>query len=461
NQSTDAEINTTTEEQLRDWFEKKLLTEAGARRPVVQETNTTEGMPNSIVERLVSLYILHIEDRGAQIPLYEIVHDRFVEPILRSNQAWRLEREKAHANERGRNARRVFIASLSILILLMFVIILVATILVNQTNNDALAAITKVANDNATAHYVDNVYAAWEATRVPGLGVMPTISLTKTPFAYFVETATAQASLANDWTIQPTKFDNIEMVRVPAGCFWMGYLLGDINERPVFEECPGQYWIDRYEVTKSQYEVVEGNATQDSTSPRGDVPKTNISWEDAIKYCMDAHPHRNSRLPTEIEWEYAARGPNSLLFPWGNTSPGSFVVYGPSFLPGAPQAGTLTPQGPVYPRPESVRDDKGGPARPQGASWVGAYDMSGNVREWTMTLYQAANYALLAEADNSATTQSPILGPTLLPPAGERVARGGTYASLNNDAIRPSARDPIPAYRGQPDTGFRCIIVGE
>ncbi|MBK8034107.1 MAG: formylglycine-generating enzyme family protein [Chloroflexi bacterium] len=104
-------------------------------------------------------------------------------------------------------------------------------------------------------------------------------------------------------------------------------------------------------------------------------PVENINWFEARDFCA----LREARLPTEREWEYAARGPDSLTYPWGNVFVPENVVYN-----------RVAAQGTA-----DVVDAEGNPARPGGASWVGALDMSGNVYEWTSTRYDELDYSQL------------------------------------------------------------------
>jgi hypothetical protein len=155
----------------------------------------------------------------------------------------------------------------------------------------------------------------------------------------------------------------VTMVRVPAGCFMMGSD-DPYDERlvSVFEVCFDEpFWIDKYEVTNGQY----GTVGCRSWSSEPDQPRVCVSWLEAHDYCEA----RNARLPTEAEWEYAARGPDSWVYPWGNDYDETSIV------------------------PSEQIASVG--SRQTDASWVGARDMAGNVSEWTHSLYENYPYDAL------------------------------------------------------------------
>ena len=124
------------------------------------------------------------------------------------------------------------------------------------------------------------------------------------------------------------------------------------------------YWIDRYEVTIEQYQARAKDCLSSGRCSKIDLsyapylqvdkhqPQVNVDWFDSIRYCMT----RSARLPTESEWEYAASGPQNLLFPWGNT----LVLENLAMDKTSYNVGT----------------------RPNNISWVGAYDLAGNAEEW-------------------------------------------------------------------------------
>lgn len=168
-----------------------------------------------------------------------------------------------------------------------------------------------------------------------------------------------------------------EMVWVPGGEFVFG-----TNER-LPDEGPEQkislpaFWIDKYEVTNFQYQQFTQDTQRKSpthfenrTFPAGktDHPVTFVSWYDADAYCQWA----KKRLPNDREWEKAARGPDARSYPWGNEFGISFANT-PQRWKVLAKDGDTTPVG----------------AFPKGISPYGAYDMSGNVWEWTASWYMA------------------------------------------------------------------------
>ena len=166
-----------------------------------------------------------------------------------------------------------------------------------------------------------------------------------------------------------------EMVLIPAGKFIRGSDQRLPDEGPKYEAETGAFWIDKYEVTNLQYKQFI-NATKrkspkhfrSRTYPKGKVdhPVVFVSWYDAHDYCKWA----GKRLPTDIEWEKAARGTDGRDFPWGNDFDVN-VVNSPVRWATLHMDGTTTPTG----------------AFEGGKSPYGLYDMSGNVWEWTDSWY--------------------------------------------------------------------------
>lgn len=128
-------------------------------------------------------------------------------------------------------------------------------------------------------------------------------------------------------------------------------------EMPQHQQCFSEpFWIDRTEVTQADFDRLGGKKTDENTFEGDSLPVESILWPEAFEFCQ----MRGLRLPTEREWEYAARGPDSLIYPWGNTWNPAYVVW----------------------RENALQEVGGRPA-----SWVGALDMIGNVAEFTSTTF--------------------------------------------------------------------------
>lgn len=213
-----------------------------------------------------------------------------------------------------------------------------------------------------------------------------------------------------EWRPVVQTIDGTDMALVPPGCFQMG-LDNGIMPMMVHEVCfDAPFWIDVYEVTNEQYGTA-GYAQGD------DFPRDNVTWAEAANHCIQ----RGARLPTEAEWEYAARGPDGLDYPWGDTFDETLVIYQGSSELSAASVGSL----------------------PAGASWVGALDMSGNVAEWVNSHFEPYPY------DASDGREDPG--------SGERVVRGGAYTD-DPDLLRAGQRAPLNPGNTYNSLGFRCAM---
>jgi formylglycine-generating enzyme required for sulfatase activity len=219
-----------------------------------------------------------------------------------------------------------------------------------------------------------------------------------------------------------------DMVLIPAGEFLRGYDGGGFDEKPQSRILLDAYWIDRYEVTYGAY-----LAFVETTGHRKPIsryvknfdklsaptqPAVYASWGDADEYCR----YRGARLPTEAEWEKAARGPHGLLWPWGNQD-----------KPGA--ANTGNPDLFEFPSP--------GASFPQDQSPYGVYDLAGNVMEWASDWYQEDAYAT-----SSANPKGPSNG-------NYKVIRGASWGTVGKETRLTVRLKMVPDFR---DTtiGFRC-----
>jgi formylglycine-generating enzyme required for sulfatase activity len=218
--------------------------------------------------------------------------------------------------------------------------------------------------------------------------------------------------------------DPVRMVEVPGGAFLMGSEGPDAqpDEVPAHRVVLDRFWIDRVEVTNARYaRCLEAGACSTPTDPsfslpsRAEHPASIVSWAQAVAYCRWA----GKRLPTEAEWEKAARGGDGRPYPWG-------LAFEPGRLNAGFSAGS-----------EAV----GG--RLDGASPYGALDMAGNMWEWTSSLYRPYPY-------------DPDDGREDLAARGPRVNRGGSWyygPTFARSSFRATADH---MYRRISDLGFRC-----
>ena len=220
------------------------------------------------------------------------------------------------------------------------------------------------------------------------------------------------------------------MAVVKAGEFIMGSVTGDADEQPVRRVYVDAFSMDRYQVSVGQYaKFLE--ATSQSAPPDWSImnksrhqsrPVVNVDWVDADAYCTWA----GKRLPTEAEWEKAARGTDGRTYPWGNELPTGFRAN--SKKEKWSDHWALTPVG-MY---------------EEGKSPYGIYDMAGNVWEWVSDWYDPDYY----QTGPSKNPRGPLRGES-------KVIRGGSWGSGPRD-LRSSDRDThVPSARGL-GTGFRC-----
>jgi iron(II)-dependent oxidoreductase len=189
---------------------------------------------------------------------------------------------------------------------------------------------------------------------------------------------------------------------------------------------PYPLWIDLYEVTNEQFEQFGGVAAQPGAWPNGKHPRTNVTWFEARDFCE----LRAARLPTEAEWEYAARGPDNLVFPWGNEFVADHVV--------------------SYETTDGDKAEVVG-SRPLGVSWVGAEDMSGNVWELVSTAYD--NIDATGEFPYP---YDPRDGREDLGRSGVwRVLRGGSSYDIETEVMVARRFSMYPEFEDK-FYGFRC-----
>ena len=272
----------------------------------------------------------------------------------------------------------------------------------------------------------------------------PTATPTETPLPPTATPVVAPPGLnAGDTWVRPA--DEMIMVLIPAGEFLMGSTTEDPcskpDERPQRTIYLDAFWIDRTETTNAEYAVCvsAGDCTppgQASSSTRpsyygnlayAHYPVIYIDWYQASAYCAWA----GKRLPTEAEWEKAARGIDVHAFPWGDDAPDCTRA---NFKPVDFCVGDTSLVGSYL----------------AGASPYGALDVAGNVWEWVFDWYDPDYYGI-----------SPGSNPTGPATGTLRTVRGGSW-SFSAHSIRVTNRyGPAPSLQGS-TVGFRCAaIAGE
>jgi len=219
------------------------------------------------------------------------------------------------------------------------------------------------------------------------------------------------------------------LVRIPAGWFLMGSDSGQDNERPVH-----RVWVDGFElaacqVTNAEYACYR-SATgapappqwNDANFKHPQQPVVAVSWFEAVAYCewLSRSTGRDYRLPTEAEWERAARGGvEGKHYPWGDDPPQGLPDYTTRWISGPECVGRYAPNA------------------------LGLYDIGDNVHEWCSDWYDAGYYAVSPERDPQG------------PPEGtRRSSRGGSWRH-HIKVARCAARSSIPPQFQYADYGFR------
>ncbi|MCC2640048.1 MAG: uncharacterized protein K0S45_461 [Nitrospira sp.] len=236
--------------------------------------------------------------------------------------------------------------------------------------------------------------------------------------------------------------DSAPMVLIPAGSFTMGSNDGLPAERPEHSVMLDAYFIDQYEVTLLLYAtfvretMYEAPSTWDdeAVATLGDRPAIGMGWANAAAYCKWAE----KRLPTEAEWEKAARGNDGRRYPWGHMQP--FVDIA-NYNRGVWVSEAITLVA-VNSGMEGMSVRHG--LKEGGKSPYGLYHMAGNAAEWVADWYDREYYS-----------KSPEKNPAG-PESGEKkVLRGGSWADLPS-ALRVSARFSAEPEFQDRTVGFRC-----
>jgi len=249
------------------------------------------------------------------------------------------------------------------------------------------------------------------------------------PAAVLAPTATPQPPTATPIPPAPPPAADAAMIAIPAGEFTMG---SDHEvERPPHAVSVGAFEIDKLEVTNQEFErfvretghVTEAEKASETSwryyaSGKPTHPVVRVTWNDAIAFCQWA----GKRLPTEAEWEKAARGADARSYPWGNQWDAARANAREAGNRGTTAVGSF----------------------PAGASPYGVLDMAGNVSEWTSDWFQP--YPGYPGGDGEAQY------------FGEkyRVIRGGGWFS-DQDLVRTTERSASSVTLANDDVGFRCV----
>lgn len=230
--------------------------------------------------------------------------------------------------------------------------------------------------------------------------------------------------------------DGAHMVLVPGGTFMMGNNDGQSSEKPAHEVRLSTYYIDQHEVTNHQFRVFLGEARyhgqptagkwladQKSREEPETLPVGHVNFHDANAYAGWA----GKQLPTEAQWEMAARSTEARRFPWGNEPA-------------------------KWSRPRTVRQIDKVMSFPEDVSFYGAFDMAGNVQEWTKDWYDSKYFQQVAKT----TVENPT-GPSTRPRSRELpvVVKGGSKTWTL------SYREGIPYDKRLSYIGFRCVLSVE
>jgi len=257
-----------------------------------------------------------------------------------------------------------------------------------------------------------------------------------------------------------------DYVYVPAGAFKMGDNFGDgeARERPVHVVELDAFYIAKYEMTNGEWKkffndpgyddpkvwpggrVVpkdqnpywnDGQNHGGGTPDTDNYPALSVNWDSAVAYCnwLSAKTGKKYRLPTEAEWERAARGVDQRRYPWGNKIDPSFANY-----INADRSNTIAPVG-FY-----AGGKHGQVQTHNNASPYGAYDMAGNLLEWCSDWYGRDYYSV-----------SPRKNPKGPGEGSYRVLRGGMFVAEAFD-LRSYARSAAwPSFQGYRQVGFRAV----
>jgi len=236
----------------------------------------------------------------------------------------------------------------------------------------------------------------------------------------------------------------LELLRIPPGSFPMGSdkerdPSADNAELPLHNVYLDEYWIGRYPLTNRQYAAFVQAAGypppehwENGRIPAGkeEHPVVYVSWEDAAAFCRWATQTlgRSLHLPSEAEWEKAARGTDGRIYPWGDQAPDRQLANFNQNEKGTTPVGRYSPQG---------------------DSPYGCADMAGNVWQWVQDWYSRDYYQTSPERNPTGPTSGKY-----------KVVRGGSWLNYAGNIRSPYRLDPEPDNRYNV-FGFRCVVSAE
>ncbi len=235
-------------------------------------------------------------------------------------------------------------------------------------------------------------------------------------------------------SVEVSPRDGMTLIIIPGGTFIMGTNSGGEDEWPEHEVYLDDYWIDKTEVTNSMYYlcmesgICEAPLSDGFTAPEdhyknpqtAEFPVVYVTWYNAQAYCEWV----GRRLPTEAEWEKAARGTDARIYPWGNQDPT------PELLNFDQNNFGLMPVG----------------SFPLGASPYGVMDLAGNAWEWVADWYDENYYSVSPNVNPTGPSNGP----------DGRALRGGAFFQSDPEVRTTNRHSTTPDYNRSVDIGFRC-----